>query len=111
MEIKKFAYFSKTTGATSAGNGSIMIPADIITGLDLSGSFSIAVNIEKTDNAADISIATLTTKAGRIREGMSQVTEALSSNPKDGFIVIADAVNSKFSASGNDVITDVSITL
>lgn len=111
MGIKKFAYFSKTIANTTGGNGSVMVPADVITGLDVSNAHSIAVNIEKVTNAADISIATLTVKAGRIREGMSQVAEVLSSNPKDGFIVVADAVNSKFSASGNDVITDVSITL
>mgnify|MGYP003114499914 CR=1 FL=1 len=116
MALRKYAYFSVGAGA-NANAEAVMIPVDNILGLDIEGGTNMvgdslnltAIEVGDEHNTKK-ALARFTHKGGRAREAMAQITEALASNPKNGFIVFnQDTLN--FSAGQNDVITEVAVTL
>lgn len=116
MTLKKYAFF--TNGDNEAGaNDALLLPVDNILGITIHqgpnkiGNTLDITGVEVGDEFhAKRAIVRVTHKAGRVREAMSQITEALSSNPKDGFIIFSQD-KLKFSAGQNDVLTSISLIL
>lgn len=116
MLLKKYAYFSIGAGANAA-NEAIIIPADNILGLDIEDGTNMigdSLNLMALECGDEFAtkklLARFTHKGGKAKEAMAQITEALASNPKDGFIVFnQDTLN--FTAGQNDVITAVSVDI
>tara|TARA_R110000823_G_C15894817_1_gene496328 strand:+ start:456 stop:806 length:351 start_codon:yes stop_codon:yes gene_type:complete len=116
MAINKYAYFAVGSGANAAGEA-VMVPVDNFTGAEISLDDTLTVNFKRVTSAfaSDASIFSLEHDTGASRECMEQVAAAFSSNPKDGFISIADVDKDGhgrfFAETGANVIIDCTFSL
>ena len=114
--INKYIYVATGDDANAAGKA-VLLPAANLTGMDiqLDDELDLFFNKVSAAFATDISTISLIHDVGASREAMEQVSAALCSNPKDGFIVLADTDNighGKFwGETGTNVLTDAEISL
>ena len=116
MAINRYAYFATGDDADGAGEA-VMLPVAHCTGLDIALDDALEVKFKDLGAAfsTDISTITLTHLTGHSVEAMTQVCNALTSSPKDGFVVVADtdevAGSTFWSATGKNVLTYAAISL
>ena len=117
MAINRYAYFATGDDANAAGEA-VMLPVAQCTGLDIALDDALEVKFKDlgANFSTDISTITLTHKTGPSVEAMEQVCNAFTSNPKDGFIVMADTdevsgTKTFFSPTAANVISDAAISL
>lgn len=114
--INKYVYFATGDDANAAGEA-VMLPAANLTGMDIQLDDELDLFFHKVGNAfaTDVSTISLIHDVGASREAMEQVSAALCSNPKDGFIVVADTDgigHGKFwGETGANVLSDAEISL
>lgn len=96
----KTLYFSIGNDPSDAANDAVLLNADnfiamgpIDTG---AGNKTMMYFLDKDNTEAAETTVTLTHDEGRSLEVMEDVCEAMSSEPKDGFIVIADEAGGEF---------------
>lgn len=116
MAINRYAYFTKGDGSDAAGDA-VMVPVDNFTGAEVSLDDELVLNFKRVTAAfaSDVSVFTIVHDTGASRECMEQVAAAFSSNPKDGFISIADVDKDGhgrfFAETGTNVIIDCTFSL
>jgi len=109
----KTLYFSinAATVASDAAADAIMLTVDRFTNMQPVTSQTTLMTFLDVENtgAAETKI-TLTHGDGQNLDAMEQVMTALNSNPKDGFIVIADGSGGVFADNTQNVIESVALT-
>ena len=117
MSIRKYAYFATGDDANNAGEA-VMLPVDNLTGMDiqLDDELDLFFKDDGDNHSTDVSTISLIHEVGASQLAMEQVAAAFCSNPKDGFIVMADVdevagTKTFFSPTGRNVITDAEISL
>jgi hypothetical protein len=114
--INKFAYFSEGGGEDAAGDAA-MFPLSNFTGIKpAQGTGMIGAYVYMFFNdvgdshGSGTSHVTFKHEGGRAKDLMNQICEIISSNPKDGFLVLADHTNNDFGGLGKGVIIEVPAT-
>lgn len=111
--LNKTLYFSinASTVASDAADDAIMLAADRFTNMQPVTSQTTLMTFLDVENtgAAETKI-TLTHGDGQNLDAIEQVVTAMNSNPKDGFIVIADGSGNAFADNTQNVITSVALT-
>ena len=114
--INKYIYAAIGSG-TNAANEAVMLPAKNLTGIDINTDDETYLFFQKVSAAfaTDVSTISLRHNTGLCREVMEQISAALCSNPKDGFIPLADVDKDGhgrfFSETGRNFINDAGIAL
>ena len=89
----KNLYFTITNNPADAAGDAIMINADTFLGMIPATATTTEMYWNKVDGTADLSKFTITHANGAGRDVMIAVGEAMSSAPKDGFIIIHDDIS------------------
>ena len=96
----KTLYFSIGSDPSDAAADAVLLNADNFIAMGPTdtgaGSTTVMYFMDKDNTQAAETTVTLTHKAARSLEVMEDVCRAMSSEPKDGFIVIADEANGDF---------------
>ncbi len=115
MEIKKYIYASD--GTLDGQDEAVLIPLSNFLGVEPFNSSTtqgsrVTMYFEEvsTDFDTNVSRIHFGVKTGFLKEAMEQITAAIASNPKDGFIIF-DQADSNYSASGENFINSISFTV
>lgn len=116
--INKYVYFATGDGANAAGEA-VMLPVANLCSMkiQLDDELDLTFADLGTAHNTDVSTISLIHKTGHSMEAMEQCSNAFTSNPKDGFIVLADVdevtgTKTFFSpTSRKNVLTDAEISL
>jgi hypothetical protein len=96
--MTKTLYFSISSDPSDAADDALLINADRFIAMGPAGTTQTTKMyfLDRANTGAAETTITLTHGAGRSIDVMEDVCEAMSGEPKDGFIVIADQANGKF---------------
>lgn len=95
--MNKTLYFSISNNPSDAADDALMINADLF----VAGGFATATTsklffLDRANTGAAETIVTLTHDEGKGIDVLEDVCKAMASEPKDGFIVIADEAEGEF---------------
>ena len=107
----KTLYFSIGSDPSDAAHDAVLLPANSFLGIEPQTATTTTMFFTKLDNTADNSTVTFTHPEARAYEVMQNVTSAMMSNTRDGFINICSTEEGKFTNVAQDYITDVAISL
>tara|TARA_B100000902_G_C27235243_1_gene877031 strand:- start:597 stop:923 length:327 start_codon:yes stop_codon:yes gene_type:complete len=106
--MNKNLYFTIGSAPSDAADDALMISADLFLAMGPATDVTTKMYfLDRANTAAAETIITLTHATGRNIDVMEDVCEAMSGEPRDGFIVIADPTNSEFCSP---YITDCALT-
>ena len=103
MKGENYLYFCGTTDEPNDADEAMLIPASTVRGIsvgaadgtvDLDALYLSCEGFTGTGNARAAVILAVT--AGKLKEAMDDVANAMASTPGDGFVVIADDKNSVY---------------
>ena len=96
--MTKTLYFSISNDPSDAADDALLINADRFIAMGPAGTTTTTKMyfLDRANTGAAETIITLTHDAGRSIDVMEDVCEAMSGEPKDGFIVIADEAGGEF---------------
>jgi len=94
----KTLYFSIGNDPSDAANDAVLLNADNFIAMGPAGTTQTTTMyfLDKDNTEAAETTVTLTHDAGRSIDVMEDVCEAMSGEPRDGFIVIADEAGGEF---------------
>ena len=106
--MNKNLYFTIGSEPSDAADDALMINADLFVAMGTrTATSTVMFFLDRANTGAAETIITLTHDEARGVDVMEDVCEAMSGEPKDGFIVIADATNKEFCSP---YITDCAFT-
>jgi len=106
--MNKNLYFTIGSAPSDAADDALMINADLFLAMGPTTATTTKMYfLDRANTGAAETIITLTHAEGRNIDVMEDVCEAMSGEPRDGFIVIADPTNSEFCSP---YITDCALT-
>tara|TARA_Y100000361_G_C10996984_1_gene257240 strand:+ start:34 stop:360 length:327 start_codon:yes stop_codon:yes gene_type:complete len=106
--MNKNLYFTIGSTPSDAADDALMINADLFLAMGpVTATTTKMYFLDRANTQAAETIITLTHDEGRNIDVMEDVCIAMASEPKHGFIVIADPTNSEFCS---DFITDAALT-
>ena len=104
----KTLYFTIGSAPSDAADDALLINADLFLAMGPTTSTTTKMYfLDRANTGAAETIITLTHATGMNLEVMEDVCSAMASEPRDGFIVIADATGSAFCSTH---ITDCALT-
>ena len=106
--MNKNLYFTIGSTPSDAADDAIMINADLFVAMTpRTATTTVMFFLDRANTGAAETMITLTHDEARNIDVMEDVCEAMSGEPRDGFIVIADATNGEI---WSPIITDCALT-
>ena len=106
--MNKNLYFTIGSTPSDAADDALMINADLFVAMTpRTATTTVMFFLDRANTGAAEKMITLTHDEARNIDVMEDVCEAMSGEPRDGFIVIADATNGEFCSP---FITDCALT-
>ena len=106
--MNKNLYFTIGSTPSDAADDALMINADLFVAMTpRTATTTVMFFLDRANTGEAETMVTLTHDEARNIDVMEDVCEAMSGEPRDGFIVIADATNGEFCSP---FITDCALT-